>query len=131
MYVIGTRVDTASLIARYARFGKFAVTPRTTLDRPRIVESTQPLVLYCLGHLMVDLYSASLGVLQPALIETFGLSLTQAGVLGGVLALSASVLQPVYGILADRFHSRLFRRWHRPSQASSFRFSDGPTGSGG
>ena len=66
------------------------------------------LVLYCLGHMMVDLYSASLGVLQPALIAAFGLSLTQAGFLGGVLAFSSSLLQPAYGILADRIHSRLF-----------------------
>lgn len=66
------------------------------------------LILYCLGHLMVDLYSASLGVLQPALIASFGLTLTRAGVLGGVLAFSSSVLQPAYGFLADRFHSRMF-----------------------
>ena len=57
---------------------------------------------------MVDLYSASLGVLQPELLAAFGLSLTQAGILGGVLAFSASLLQPIYGLLADRFHSRLF-----------------------
>ena len=66
------------------------------------------LALYCLGHLMVDLYSASLGVLQPSLISTFGLTLTQAGLLGGLLSFSSSFLQPAYGILADHFHSRLF-----------------------
>lgn len=66
------------------------------------------LILYCLGHLVVDLYSASLGVLQPALIGAFRLTFTQAGMLGGVLAFSSSVLQPAYGFLADRFHSRLF-----------------------
>jgi FSR family fosmidomycin resistance protein-like MFS transporter len=66
------------------------------------------LILYCLGHLTVDLYSASLGVLQPALIATFGLSLTRAGMLGGLLSFSSSLLQPAYGLLSDRFHSRLF-----------------------
>jgi FSR family fosmidomycin resistance protein-like MFS transporter len=36
------------------------------------------------------------------------LSLTQAGVLGGMLVFSSSVMQPVYGYLSDRFHSYLF-----------------------
>jgi FSR family fosmidomycin resistance protein-like MFS transporter len=87
--------------------------PAPILDSPiadagRAKAYPTSLVLYCLGHLVVDLYSASLGVLQPALISAFRLSFTQAGFLGGVLAFSSSVLQPAYGILADRFHSRLF-----------------------
>lgn len=54
------------------------------------------------------MYSGSLGVMQPSLIASFGLTLTQAGVLGGTLSFSSSVMQPLYGILADRFRSRLF-----------------------
>ena len=90
------------------------MTSSSPLVEPPVLDTRQApaypisLVLYCLGHLVVDLYSASLGVLQPALIAAYGLTLTKAGVLGGVLALSSSILQPVYGILADRFHSRLF-----------------------
>jgi FSR family fosmidomycin resistance protein-like MFS transporter len=80
--------------------------PLQAANRAKVYPTS--LILYCLGHLIVDLYSASLGVLQPALIATFGLTLTQAGVVGGVLALSSSTLQPAYGFLADRFHSRLF-----------------------
>lgn len=67
-----------------------------------------PLVLYCLGHFMVDLYSASLGVLQPLLLDRFKFNFTQAGILAGALVFSSSVMQPVYGYLSDRFHSRLF-----------------------
>ena len=67
-----------------------------------------PYLLFCLAHFWVDFYSSALGVLQPLLIAQFGFSFTQAGILGGTLSFSSSVTQPVYGYLADRFHSRHF-----------------------
>ena len=67
-----------------------------------------PLILFSCGHFFVDLYSIALGVMQPLLLARFGLNLTQAGVLAGLLVFSSSVMQPVYGYLADRFHTRLF-----------------------
>jgi FSR family fosmidomycin resistance protein-like MFS transporter len=70
--------------------------------------SLMSLVLFCIGHFAVDMYSSALGALQPRLIEQFRLTFTQAGILGGVLSFSASVMQPLYGYLSDRFHSRLF-----------------------
>jgi len=66
------------------------------------------LVLLSLGHFFVDLYSGALAVFQPLLLAKLNLSLTQAGVLGGVMVCSSSVLQPAYGYLSDRFRSRLF-----------------------
>ncbi len=51
---------------------------------------------------------AALGTFQPVLGDKLGLSLTQAGILGGLSVFSASVMQPAYGYLSDRFHSRLF-----------------------
>ena len=72
---------------------------RTPLER---------LVLFCLAHFFIDLYSISLGILQPLLLKQFALSLTQAGLLGGTLVFSSSLMQPVYGLLSDRFHSRMF-----------------------
>jgi len=66
------------------------------------------LILFSLGHFFIDLYSAALGTFQPVLGDKLGLSLTQAGILGGLAVFSASVMQPVYGYLSDRFHSRLF-----------------------
>lgn len=62
------------------------------------------LVLLSLGHFFVDLYSGALGALQPLLVERFRLSLTQAGILGGLLVFSSSVIQPAYGYLSDRIH---------------------------
>lgn len=66
------------------------------------------LALLSLGHFFVDLYSGALGALQPLLLGQFRMSLTDAGILGGALVTSSSVMQPVYGYLADRFHTRLF-----------------------
>jgi MFS transporter, FSR family, fosmidomycin resistance protein len=71
-------------------------------------QTVLPLVLFCLGHFLVDLYSGALGALQPLLQSRFGLNFTQAGILGGVMVCSASVMQPVYGLLSDRWRSRLF-----------------------
>jgi FSR family fosmidomycin resistance protein-like MFS transporter len=67
-----------------------------------------PFFLFCLGHFFIDLYSSALGVLQPLLLDRFSLNFTQAGLLGGMLVFSSSVMQPAYGYLSDRFHSRMF-----------------------
>jgi FSR family fosmidomycin resistance protein-like MFS transporter len=80
------------------------VTDRVKSSRPAL----PPLVLFSSGHFVIDMYSIALGVLQPLLLVRFGLSLTKAGLLGGMLVFSSSVLQPVYGYLSDRFHTRLF-----------------------
>ncbi len=77
---------------------------RSTLARQGLVT----LILFSIAHFCVDLYSAALSAYQPVLGDKMGLSLTQAGVLGGMMVFSGSVLQPAYGYLSDRFHSRLF-----------------------
>ena len=82
--------------------------PPSTGMRPLVQATVLPLLLFSLGHFFVDLYSGSLGVLQPLILRQFGLSFTQAGILGGLLSFSSSVTQPLYGYLSDRFHSRLF-----------------------
>ncbi len=74
----------------------------------RFVSGYSLLALLSLGHTFIDLYSGALGVLQPFLIRKLGLSLTQAGILGGTLILSSSVVQPLYGYLSDRFRSPYF-----------------------
>jgi len=76
--------------------------------RSRARTSVVLLALLSAAHFSVDLYSAALGAMQPLLASKLGLSLTQAGILGGVLIFSSSVMQPVYGYLCDRFHTRIF-----------------------
>jgi len=66
------------------------------------------LTLFSVGHFFIDLYSSALGAFQPLLGEKLGLSLTDAGILGGISVFSASVVQPAYGYLSDRFHTRMF-----------------------
>lgn len=66
------------------------------------------LVLLSLGHFFVDLYSGALGVFQPVLVERLKLTLTQAGILGGVYVFSSSVMQIAYGYLSDRWNTKLF-----------------------
>src|SRR5262249_58439918 len=85
--------------------------PATTLDLKQEKSSRfilSPLLLFCGGHFLIDMYSSALGVMQPLLLAQFGLSLTQAGLLAGTLVFSSSMMQPVYGYLSDRFHSYLF-----------------------
>ena len=66
------------------------------------------LLLFSIAHFFIDLYSSGLGSFQPLLVQKFGLSMTQAGMLGGALVFSSSLVQPAYGYLSDRFHSKLF-----------------------
>ena len=61
-----------------------------------------------LGHFFIDFYSNALGVFVPLLVDKLGISLTEAGFLGGLLSFSSSVTQPIYGYLSDRFRSPLF-----------------------
>lgn len=66
------------------------------------------LILLSAGHFSVDLYSGALGALQPLLVKRFGMTLTEAGLLGGMLVCSSSVMQPLYGYFSDRLRTRLF-----------------------
>ena len=66
------------------------------------------LLLLSCGHFTIDLYSAALGALQPLILTRHGLSLLQAGILGGLLYFSSSVTQPLYGYLSDRLQVRAF-----------------------
>ena len=60
------------------------------------------------GHFINDAYSNLLSPLLPLLITRVGFSLSKAGLLGGVLLFSSSLMQPVYGYLGDRYVRRAF-----------------------
>lgn len=82
--------------------------PLQQLDRTLVKNGFLAFCLFSIGHFFIDLYSSALSTFQPLLGEKLGLSLTQAGILGGLMVFSASVMQPAYGYLSDRFHTRLF-----------------------
>jgi MFS transporter, FSR family, fosmidomycin resistance protein len=86
-------------------------TPRVlSLESPvaRVQTGLSLLGLLSLAHFFIDMYSSALGVFQPALVDKLGLNLTQAGLLGGVLVFSSSVVQPLYGYGADRWPTKLW-----------------------
>src|SRR5258706_11191940 len=74
----------------------------------RVRTGMSALVLFCLAHFFIDLYSSAVGAFQPLLVDKLHFTLTQAGILGGVMVFSGSFVQPAYGYLSDRFHLRLF-----------------------
>jgi MFS family permease len=76
------------------------------LVRPAVI--TLPLVLLCLGHMAVDLYSSAISTLQPVLVEHFGFTLAEAGMLGGTFMFASSITQLGFGLLSDRWHPRMF-----------------------
>lgn len=60
------------------------------------------------GHFLIDAYAGMLGAFLPFLHDKLNLSLTQAGILGGALVFSSSLMQPLYGYLADRLRHKVF-----------------------
>jgi FSR family fosmidomycin resistance protein-like MFS transporter len=65
------------------------------------------LVTLMLGHLTVDSYVGLLPVLYPLLIHRFQLDLATVGLVTLAYSGLASVSQPLFGILADRYGTRL------------------------
>jgi len=59
-----------------------------------------------LGHGVTDLYPAFLPPLLPLLIDRFHFSFTRASLLAMVLGFSASLTQPIFGYLSDKFGGR-------------------------
>jgi FSR family fosmidomycin resistance protein-like MFS transporter len=65
------------------------------------------LLTLMLGHLTVDTYAGILPVLYPLLIGRFSLSLGTVGLVSLAYSGMAAVSQPLFGLLADRFGTRL------------------------
>ncbi len=71
-------------------------------------ESKTIIILLSVGHLVLDSYSSFLVPILPLLALKLGLSPAQAGWLIPVMMISSSLMQPVYGIIADRYSKRAF-----------------------
>lgn len=61
--------------------------------------------LLCLGHLATDLSQGALPALLPFLIAEYGLTYAAAGVIVFATNIASSVVQPLFGHLADRHPS--------------------------
>ncbi len=59
-------------------------------------------------HFTGDFYVSFVNPLMPVLVERFALSLTQVGLIAGMMRMLAFVVQPAVGYFADRYRSRIF-----------------------
>lgn len=71
-------------------------------------ESKLIITLLSLGHLILDSYSSFLVPILPLLAVKLNLTPAQAGWLIPVMMISSSLMQPLYGIIADRYFKRAF-----------------------
>ena len=61
-----------------------------------------------LVHFTGDFYSSFTAPLFPLFVQKIGLSLTEIGIISGVMRLLAFIVQPSVGYLADRYSTRRF-----------------------
>jgi FSR family fosmidomycin resistance protein-like MFS transporter len=61
-----------------------------------------------LVHFTGDFYSSFTSPLFPLFVQKIGLSLTEIGIISGVIRLLAFIVQPSVGYLADRYSTRHF-----------------------
>ncbi len=66
------------------------------------------LAVLCAGHFINDAYSSTIYPLLPVLGEKLALSTTQLFWLAPLYAITSSLLQPLYGIISDRYAKRFF-----------------------
>ncbi len=60
------------------------------------------MALLCMGHFANDSYVGFLAPLLPLLMTKIGFGLTLAGLLTSIQALFTSILQPLFGLIADK-----------------------------
>ena len=67
-----------------------------------------PLLLMFLGHVVVDTCQGTLPVVMAKLKEVFDLSYFQVGLAVMLLNVTSSVIQPIFGMVSDRFRTGWF-----------------------
>lgn len=71
-------------------------------------QSKTTITLLSFGHLVLDSYSSFLVPILPLLAIKLGITPAQAGFLIPVMMISSSLMQPLYGIISDRYFKRAF-----------------------
>jgi MFS transporter, FSR family, fosmidomycin resistance protein len=78
-------------------------------ERARVARTDYPrVVLLSAGHLMNDLYGNFITSLMPYLVIRGQITTTAAGLVLLVYLIGSSVLQPIFGLMADRTGRRAF-----------------------
>ena len=81
----------------------------TVLTEKSTTEANLKLIFaLTLVHFTGDFYSSFVTPLIPVYVDTFSLSLAQAGLITGLARLLAFVVQPPVGYFADRYRTRAF-----------------------
>jgi len=75
---------------------------------PRAKADSKILFALTLVHFTGDFYTSFVTPLLPVYVETFSLSLAQAGMITGFSRLLAFIVQPPVGYFADRYRTRAF-----------------------
>lgn len=75
-------------------------------SRSSDVLRNRPLLTLMLGHYMVDMYVGILPVLYPVLTGRFELDLKTVGLVTLAYSGTASLAQPIFGLIADRYGTR-------------------------
>lgn len=78
------------------------------LDENRMMLNIRAMAALFMVHFSGDFYQSFIHPLYPILRNRFELSLTQIGMIAGVVTVSSFVSQPLMGLLADRYHPRRF-----------------------
>jgi MFS transporter, FSR family, fosmidomycin resistance protein len=80
----------------------------TMSDRksPMAILRNRPLMILASGHFNVDMYTGLLPVLYPILTDRFNLDLATVGLVTLAYSGTASVSQPFFGWIADRYGTR-------------------------
>lgn len=65
-------------------------------------------LILTLVHFTGDFYSSFFSPLLPIFVDKLGLTLTQVGLITGMVRLLSFIVQPVIGYLADRYEGRIF-----------------------
>jgi MFS transporter, FSR family, fosmidomycin resistance protein len=76
------------------------------MDSLREFRRNPALLTFMLGHFTVDLYSGLLPVLYPLMALRYGLSNREVGLVALSFMSAASLSQPLFGYLADKYGSR-------------------------
>ena len=88
--------------------------PRAAVAAPSVSDRARPnyklLGLLALGHLVIDTNQGSLPALLPYLKSALGLTYAATGVIVLVANVASSLIQPLFGFLADK----TARRWLLP-----------------
>jgi FSR family fosmidomycin resistance protein-like MFS transporter len=80
--------------------------PKPVLSRNSPLRN-KPLLILASGHFTVDMYSGMLPVLFPAFRDQFDLDLGTVGLVALAYTGMASVSQPIFGLIADRWGTRM------------------------